>query len=134
MTTEEDAQKAALQEYFDSDTPAGYGASFRAGWAAGRTWASWATRISFVCANCSEEFEEPVQAFIDDRREVVLAPALCRACGHGAEDEDWAARPVCEDCGMRHEPDDRASCIEGHGTDVEWGEDSAAQQLERGPR
>lgn len=86
---EEDAQTAALQEYFDSDTPAGYGASFRAGWAAGRTWASWATRISFVCANCSEEFEEPVQAFIDDRREVVLAPALCRACGHGAEDEEW---------------------------------------------
>lgn len=131
MTTEEDAQTAALQEYFDSDTPAGYGASFRAGWAAGRTWASWATRISFVCANCSEEFEEPVQAFIDDRREVVLAPALCRACGHSAEDEP----PACQDCGMRHEPDDRASCIEGHGAEDEaWGEDSAAQQLERGPR
>jgi DNA-directed RNA polymerase subunit RPC12/RpoP len=93
MATEEDAQTAALQEYFDSDTPAGYGASFRAGWAAGRAWASWATRISFVCANCSEEFEEPVQAFIDDRREVVLAPALCRACGHSAEDET----PACQD-------------------------------------
>jgi hypothetical protein len=36
MTTEEDAQTAALQEYFDSNTPAGYGASFRAGWEAGR--------------------------------------------------------------------------------------------------
>lgn len=33
---EEDAQTAALQEYFDSNTPAGYGASFRAGWTAGR--------------------------------------------------------------------------------------------------
>jgi hypothetical protein len=33
---EDDAQTAALQEYFDSNTPAGYGASFRAGWQAGR--------------------------------------------------------------------------------------------------
>ena len=33
---EEDAQTAALQEYFDSNAPAGYGASFRAGWSAGR--------------------------------------------------------------------------------------------------
>lgn len=33
---EEDAQTAALQEYFDGNKPAGYGASFRAGWDAGR--------------------------------------------------------------------------------------------------
>ena len=40
MTTpEEDAQTAALQEYFDSHQPAGYGASFRAGWDAGKRWA-----------------------------------------------------------------------------------------------
>jgi DNA-directed RNA polymerase subunit RPC12/RpoP len=90
------AMQEALREYQEDNRPAGYAAAFEAGWVAGRTWASWATRISFVCANCSEEFEEPVQAFIDDRREVVLAPALCRACGHSAEDEDWAARPVCQ--------------------------------------
>lgn len=23
----------------------------------------------------------------------------------------------CQDCGMNHEPDDKASCIEGHGDD-----------------
>lgn len=23
--------------------------------------------------------------------------------------------PVCQDCGMRHAPDDKAACIEGHG-------------------
>ena len=33
---DEDAQTAALQEYFDSNKPAGYGASFRAGWNAAR--------------------------------------------------------------------------------------------------
>ena len=25
--------------------------------------------------------------------------------------------PVCENCGMRHEPDDAKACIEGHGDD-----------------
>lgn len=25
--------------------------------------------------------------------------------------------PVCSDCGMRHDPDDRSACIEGHGED-----------------
>jgi hypothetical protein len=33
---EEDAQTAALQEYFEDNRPAGYGAAFRAGWDAGR--------------------------------------------------------------------------------------------------
>jgi hypothetical protein len=47
---EEDAQTAALQEYFDSNTPAGYGASFRAGWEAGRLYGAthapgWTTLI-----------------------------------------------------------------------------------------
>lgn len=45
-----------------------------------------ATTIRFVCANCSEMFEEPVQTFIDEPGEIVLAPALCRACGHGDDD------------------------------------------------
>jgi hypothetical protein len=36
MADDEDAQTAALQEYFDSNKPAGYGASFRAGWNAAR--------------------------------------------------------------------------------------------------
>ncbi len=36
MTPEEDAQTAALQTYFEDNTPAGYGASFRAGWREGR--------------------------------------------------------------------------------------------------
>lgn len=40
MSDEEDAQTAALQEYYDSNRPAGYGASFRAGWDAGRDWLS----------------------------------------------------------------------------------------------
>lgn len=25
--------------------------------------------------------------------------------------------PQCQDCGMNHEPDDKAACIEGHGGD-----------------
>ena len=33
---EEDVQTTALQEYFDSNAPAGYGAAFRAGWAAAK--------------------------------------------------------------------------------------------------
>lgn len=27
------------------------------------------------------------------------------------------ATPVCQSCGMRHEPGDKSSCIEGHGED-----------------
>lgn len=27
--------------------------------------------------------------------------------------------PACQDCGMRHDPADRAACIEGHGDDPE---------------
>lgn len=46
-----------------------------------------AERISFICANCSEDFEEPVQTFIDDPREIMMAPALCKECSHGNEDE-----------------------------------------------
>jgi hypothetical protein len=47
---EEDAQTAALQEYFDGNTPAGYGAAFRAGWDAGKRWGAtevpgWTTLI-----------------------------------------------------------------------------------------
>jgi hypothetical protein len=80
---EDDAVRAALSQYFNDSRPAGYAGSFRAGWDAGK---------------------------------------------------QWATTPVCQDCGMRHEPNDRASCIEGHGDDLEWGEDSVAQQLERGPR
>jgi hypothetical protein len=37
---EEDAQTAALQVYFEDNRPAGYGASFRAGWDAGRDYAA----------------------------------------------------------------------------------------------
>ena len=46
-----------------------------------------AQTITFVCADCSEMFEEPVQVFVDDSRETVLAPALCRECGHGDNDD-----------------------------------------------
>jgi hypothetical protein len=28
-----------------------------------------------------------------------------------------AETPACENCGLNHEPDDKASCIEGHGDD-----------------
>jgi hypothetical protein len=45
-----------------------------------------ATTITFTCSGCSEEFSEPVQAFIDAPGDEILAPALCRACGCNAED------------------------------------------------
>lgn len=45
-----------------------------------------ATIIMFVCADCGEVFEEPVQAFIDVATEAVMAPALCKDCGHGDDD------------------------------------------------
>lgn len=31
--------------------------------------------------------------------------------------------PQCNDCGMNHEPDDKAACIEGHGDDPGGGTD-----------
>jgi actin-related protein len=46
------------------------------------------TRISFTCQNCGEDFSETLQAFASQRRAEILAPALCVACGHGAEDEE----------------------------------------------
>ncbi len=42
--------------------------------------------IRFYCSGCSEEFSEPVQAFVDAPGDEILAPALCSDCGHGAED------------------------------------------------
>lgn len=45
-----------------------------------------AKTITFVCLDCQETFEEPVQAFVDDTRSTVVAPLLCKDCGHGAED------------------------------------------------
>lgn len=61
--TEEDAQTAALQEYFDSSTPAGYGASFRAGWNAGRVYA---------VGICTYDREQSRDAYADDVRQAAL--------------------------------------------------------------
>ena len=55
MTPEEDAQTAALQEYFEDNTPAGYGAAFRAGWKAGRVY-----EVG-ICPNCPPIFERRQQ-------------------------------------------------------------------------
>jgi hypothetical protein len=83
---EDDAVRAALQEYYEDNRPAGYGAAFRAGWEAHKQWA--ATPIP-----------EPIRG----------------PCWHGD-----SRSCMCED---------------GEGSEEEeWGDDSAAQQLERGPR
>lgn len=42
-----------------------------------------AKTITFTCTECGEMFEESVQAFTDAPGESVMAPALCRDCGHG---------------------------------------------------
>ena len=63
-----------------------------------------ATTIIFTCSGCSEEFSESVQAFVDAPRDEALAPALCRNCGHGDDDDE------------------------------EWGPDSGGDLLEHGPR
>ena len=47
-----------------------------------------ATMITFTCTECSEMFEEPVQAFVDAPGEEIMAPALCTDCGHGDQESD----------------------------------------------
>jgi hypothetical protein len=64
-----------------------------------------------------------------------LAPIVCPACGQRfwTVEQEQAhqgavlygrrvcmyapsqTKPICQDCGMRHEPNDTAKCIEGHG-------------------
>jgi hypothetical protein len=34
--------------------------------------------------------------------------------------EDDREGPVCQDCGLRHAPEDHDACIEGHGDDAPW--------------
>ena len=34
-----------------------------------------------------------------------------------AGDQPVIETPVCQNCGLRHDPDDKSSCIEGHGDD-----------------
>lgn len=38
------------------------------------------------------------------------------------------ATPICQDCGMRHAPIDKAACIEGHGDDPVHGRDCPVAQ------
>lgn len=48
--------------------------------------AAMAKRITFTCTECGEMFEEPVQTFADATGETIMAPALCKECGHGDHD------------------------------------------------
>lgn len=45
---EDDAVRAALSQYYDSDRPVGYAALFRAGWDAGRVWEKKAAKLDVV--------------------------------------------------------------------------------------
>lgn len=44
------------------------------------------TAITFTCHHCGEFFDEPMEAFIATASVMVLAPTLCKDCGHGEED------------------------------------------------
>lgn len=44
------------------------------------------TTITFTCHHCGEYFDEPMEAFIATASVTVLAPTLCKDCGHGGED------------------------------------------------
>jgi hypothetical protein len=46
-----------------------------------------AKTITFICTNCGEDFEESVQEIADLPQENVMAPALCKECGHGDDPE-----------------------------------------------
>jgi hypothetical protein len=45
-----------------------------------------AQTIVFTCSDCSEEFSEPIQKFLDEPGAFVMAPALCVECGHGLDE------------------------------------------------
>lgn len=57
-----------------------------------------------LCVDCRSPM------FDDDEPD---AAGRCSGC----QDFEPAPRPACSDCGMRHEPEDTAACIEGHGDD-----------------
>lgn len=44
------------------------------------------TAITFTCHHCGEFFDEPMEAFIATASAAVLAPTLCKDCGHGDDD------------------------------------------------
>lgn len=46
-----------------------------------------AKRIIFICQDCGEMFTETLRTIAEMKGDEIMAPALCRACGHGAEDE-----------------------------------------------
>ena len=46
-----------------------------------------ATRITFMCSDCGEDFTELVQTFIGIPQDEVIAPALCNECSHSTERE-----------------------------------------------
>lgn len=45
-----------------------------------------ATRITFICTNCGEDFSESVQEILDMPQDEIMAPSLCRDCGCNADD------------------------------------------------
>jgi hypothetical protein len=101
-------------------------------------------RCTPLCRRCHMAEDGRLAKFVTAKKEPspclecsrLYKPLRRGLCGRCDTRRRRAAKlnPCCSDCGTRHEPDDRASCIEGHGDDVEWGPDSAAEQLERGPR
>jgi hypothetical protein len=42
--------------------------------------------ITFTCHHCGEFFDEPMDAFVATASVTVLAPTLCKDCGHGEDD------------------------------------------------
>lgn len=44
------------------------------------------TAITFTCHHCGDFFDEPIALFLATDSKAVLAPTLCKECGHGGED------------------------------------------------
>jgi len=40
-----------------------------------------AYEIRFICSECSEDFIEKVQSFVDEPGHTINAPVLCQDCG-----------------------------------------------------
>jgi hypothetical protein len=60
-----------------------------------------------VCPACGQRFWT-VEQEQDHQGGVLYGRRVCLYAPSGPT-------PICPNCGMRHEPDDSARCIEGHG-------------------
>lgn len=67
-----------------------------------------------------------------DPEQTVSVNALLAAMEAYSDARIWGQTettiPVCQDCGMCHEPGDKSSCIEGHGDDPIHGRDCPITQ------